>query len=108
MHDGNNKIQAQTFSSDNYKNKLQEFSYQNQQSWNNDVSLFSLKTQREYQHKKRHTKNGELYIKIDGWKEILYRGGFLDKTKLGGRAQLKSDLKKIYIDETKAHIILCL
>ncbi|WP_341492206.1 hypothetical protein [Mesomycoplasma ovipneumoniae] len=91
INDGNNKIQAQTFSSDNYKNKLQEFSYQNQQSWNNDVSLFSLKTQREYQHKRKRTKNGELYIKIDGWKGIVYRGGWFrqDKVEWWGTAELR-------------------
>ncbi|WP_341491523.1 hypothetical protein [Mesomycoplasma ovipneumoniae] len=95
MHGGNNKIQAQTFSSDNYKNKLQEFSYQNQQSWNNDVSLFSLRPQWEYQHKKTYTKNGELHIELNGWKEIVYRGGFFrqDKVKWKGRAKISFEKK---------------
>ncbi|XBE78294.1 hypothetical protein VQY16_00625 [Mesomycoplasma ovipneumoniae] len=95
MQDGNNKIQAQTFSSDNYKNKLQEFSYQNQQSWNNDVSLFSVNTQIENQHKRKRTNNGELRIKLDGWKKLLYRGGFFrqDKVRWKGRAKISFEKK---------------
>ncbi|UIF67336.1 hypothetical protein KUD10_01735 [Mesomycoplasma hyopneumoniae] len=93
MHDGNNgnnKIQAQTFSSNNYKNKLQEFSYQNQQSWNNDVSLFSVNAKRDRQHKKLKTNKGELHIKIDGRKKIVYRGGFFrqDKVEWRGKARI--------------------
>ncbi|MDW2928965.1 hypothetical protein R7X75_00775 [Mesomycoplasma ovipneumoniae] len=90
MHDGNNKIQAQTFSSDNYKNKLQEFSYQNQQSWNNDTSLHTLKGKKVYQGKTLKTKNGELNIEIDGWKKIVYRGGWFrqDKVEWTGRSRI--------------------
>lgn len=104
MHGGNNKIQAQTFSSDNYKNKLQEFSYQNQQSWN-DVSLFSLRPQWEYQHKKTYTKNGELHIKLDGWKEIVYRGGFFrqDKVRWWGTAKIWFKKKSYHLWEKSTY-----
>ncbi|WP_044285820.1 hypothetical protein [Mesomycoplasma ovipneumoniae] len=98
MHDANNKIQAQTFSSDNYKNKLQEFSYQNQQSWNNDVSLFSVNAKKERQHKKIRTNDGELHIKIDGLKKIVYRGGWFrqDKVEWKGEAKIWFEKKPYY------------